>query len=98
MSELPESPEEKEKWRDQRWRVQRLFLEEWDPIGVDDDDLEDEYAAYANAVVAKIRAGEDNEEIVEYLKWVVVNHMGMPEAFNRRLTLEIIEKTRLYLA
>ena len=94
MREVPETPEEKDGWREQRRRVHKLFVEEWDPIGVDDEEAEDEYAAYANAVVAKIRAGESDDDIAKYLSWVVEEYMGMEGAFDRRLTSEIIGKTR----
>jgi|GEM_PF-6754760 len=53
----------------------RKKLMEWDPIGCGVP--EDEYDAYAGPIVSMLDHGKEKEEIVEYLRVVCEEYIGM---------------------
>ena len=68
---------EKEQSRE-RMRQLRALWNEWDPIGVTHipDGPTDEYNSYAGQTMRLLEAG-DSKALVEYLRWVVNDHMGL---------------------
>ena len=69
----------------------RQLWNEWDPIGVVIGNGPDhEYDAYLAPTLRLLERDASTEEIVGYLKWVTLEHMGLsqvaePEAFAERL-------------
>ena len=69
----------------------RQFWNEWDPIGVaKGDPSDDEYTAYLAPTLRLLERDASADEIVAYLKWVTLEHMGLsqvsePNAFAERL-------------
>ena len=66
---------EKEQSRE-RMRQLRALWNEWDPIGVMPV-VTDEYSTYAGQSMRYLEAG-DTKQLVEYLRWVVLEHMDLP--------------------
>ncbi|QDU25619.1 hypothetical protein ETAA8_06890 [Anatilimnocola aggregata] len=58
-------------------------LRRWDPIGVISEKNQDEYDSYSVDVVRLLDRGASVEEIVEYMRWVVTDQMGMSH-FDKR--------------
>jgi hypothetical protein len=49
----------------------------WDPIGISESpQARDEYQGYLTAIFGRVKAG-DLDAIIEYMKWVVGDHMGL---------------------
>ncbi len=69
----------------------RQLWNEWDPIGVvTGNGPDDEYNAYLAPTLRLLERDASVDEIVAYLKWVTLEHMGLsqvanPEAFAERL-------------
>ena len=58
--------------------IKRIFLREWDPIGVSDVlEAADEYDSYAFQVFTKLHQGASAVSISEYLRWAETDHMGL---------------------
>jgi hypothetical protein len=58
--------------------IKRIFLLEWDPIGVSDvPEAADEYDSCAFQVFTKLHQGASAASIAEYLRWVENDHMGL---------------------
>lgn len=69
---------DKQKHREFRLQVAKIFFEEWDPIGIKDfSDSYDEYDNYVGTVCAKIWEGEGKEDILEYMFWAQSEYMGL---------------------
>jgi hypothetical protein len=67
----------------------RQLWNEWDPIGVAGS-VDDEYNAYLAPTLRLLERNASIEEIVAYVHWVTLEHMGLsqvsdPELFARRL-------------
>src|SRR5690349_5192575 len=60
-------------------------LRRWDPIGVIRADNQDEYDGYSGDVVRLLDGGATVEEVVDYMRWVVTERMGMSR-FDERHT------------
>ena len=56
----------------------RKLWNEWDPIGVADA-VSDEYDAYLAPTVRLLERSASVDEIVGYLNWVTLEHMGLSE-------------------
>ena len=58
--------------------IKRIFLNEWDPIGVAGiSEAADEYDAYAFQVFTSLHSGATAASIKEYLDWVESERMGL---------------------
>lgn len=58
-------------------RLEEVVHYIWDPIGVREmPQARDEYQSYMTAIYGRVQVG-DLEEIVEYLKWVASENMGL---------------------
>jgi hypothetical protein len=67
----------KEESRRVRCEIRRVFLEIWDPIGINDEpNAQDEYDGYIGRVFELLVTGGTDEQIIDYLLWAV-DHMGM---------------------
>ena len=75
----------------QRVAEVRQLWNEWDPIGVvGGNGLDDEYDAYLAPTLRLLERDAPVDEVVAYLKWVTLEHMGLsqisaPETFAERL-------------
>ena len=59
-------------------RVDEVLHYLWDPIGVSGvPEARDEYTSYAGVVFSFLKKGAKEAEIVQYLKKIRVEHMGM---------------------
>jgi RNAse (barnase) inhibitor barstar len=65
--------------RSNRARVRELFLQEWDPIGVQGcEGAEDEYDTYVNkAYVMLMDENANKEAIAAYLNYIATDYMGL---------------------
>lgn len=59
-------------------RIDRILLEEWDPIGVYGFAPDDEYRAYLPKVAQLAASHASAEEIALCLEWARVDRMGLP--------------------
>ena len=67
------SPEDKELFR----RIDEVCHYRWDPIGVSDTAYaRSEYQSYVPVIFRHVKAGDFNA-IVEHMKFVVTDHMGL---------------------
>ena len=58
--------------------IKRIFLNEWDPIGVaGTPEAADEYDSYAFQVFTSLHSGATAESINEYLRSLETEHMGL---------------------
>jgi hypothetical protein len=58
--------------------IKRIFLNEWDPIGVAGKPAAaDEYDSYAFRVFTWLHSGATAESIAEYLRSLETEHMGL---------------------
>src|SRR5712691_1421507 len=71
---------EKEQSRE-RIRQLRELWNEWDPIGVINGSAPplDEYSGYVGKSMRFLEA-DDEKGLVEYLRWAVLEHMGLSQA------------------
>ena len=66
-------PNDNELWD----RIEEVVHYIWDPIGICDiPDARNEYSAYVNEIYTRVKIG-DEEKVLEYMKWVVEDRMGM---------------------
>ena len=64
--------------------IKRIFLQEWDPIGVAGiPEAVDEYDAYAFQVFTSLHSGATPASIREYLDWLESEHMGLSVSSGR---------------
>jgi hypothetical protein len=65
--------------RENRAKVRKILLEEWDPIGVRDvEEAQDEYDRYVGEVfVMLMDNGASEQAIAAYLYDVATNYMGL---------------------
>jgi hypothetical protein len=68
----------KEKSREVRRAIRRVFVEVWDPIRVMDDPEwpRDEYDGYIGPVFELLVTGGTDQQIIDYLLWAI-DRMGM---------------------
>ena len=59
----------------------REALRRWDPIGVICESNQDEYDSYAQGFAARLDAQVTVDEMVEFMRQLVLGYMGMP-SFN----------------
>lgn len=56
----------------------RAVLRRWDPIGVICESNHDEYDAYAQQFASRLDAQVPVDRLVEFLRELAMEHMGMP--------------------
>src|SRR5687767_11864940 len=71
---------DKEASRQWRSRIRDVLNKDWDPIG---GCPEDEYDGYVGKIAAMLREGATDDQLLAYLEWAEVDHMGLgsPEEF-----------------
>ncbi|CAB3789733.1 hypothetical protein LMG28138_02871 [Pararobbsia alpina] len=58
--------------------VQRILLQEWDPIGIRDvPDAQDEYDSYVLGICTMLREGQTTEKLYRHLRWIESEHIGL---------------------
>jgi len=65
-----------------RWAEIRSLWCEWDPIGVMSmpDWPRDEYDSYLSPTLRLLERGASSQELIEYLSWAELEHMGLSES------------------
>jgi len=59
-------------------QVQRVLLQDWDPIGVNDEPLaQDEYVSYASKIAGMLWHGADKARIADHLYQIETHAMGL---------------------
>lgn len=69
-------------------------LRRWDPIGVIDENNQDEYDSYAAPIVGLLDRGATVDDVVAYMRWVVTDRMGMSrfdEPHSRDCARDLVE-------
>jgi|WetSurMetagenome_2_1015567.scaffolds.fasta_scaffold08440_12 hypothetical protein len=67
--------------RDIQKAIRLVLLHDWDPIGVKDvAEAKDEYDGYVGAVYRLLASGATDDAIVEYLRKVEAEDMGLSPA------------------
>ena len=62
----------------------RAVLRRWDPIGVICESNQDEYDSYAQEFASRLDAQASVDKIVEFMRKLVLEHMGMPSFHEAR--------------
>jgi len=58
--------------------VQRILLQEWDPIGIRGvPEAQNEYDSYVPGICKMLREGKTTEKLYQYLRWIESEHMGL---------------------
>lgn len=67
-------------------------LRRWDPIGVISDTNQDEYDAYSVPIVRMLDAGATADQVMDYMRWVVIERMeiGFDEPRSRSCAEELV--------
>lgn len=80
-----------------RVEIRRVFLDAWDPIGIQDEpNAQDEYDGYIGQIYDLLVSGAPDTELVDYLSWAVTEHMGLDRSKEDMLpTLEELRKIKL---
>lgn len=71
-------------------KIDRILLEEWDPIGVYGLAPDDEYRAHLPKVAQLVASHDRTEEVADYLEWARVENMGLGP--NREKDLQIARR------
>jgi hypothetical protein len=75
--------------------VRAILFREWDPIGVNDNDLcGDEYDSYAPTICRWLREGVDEYKLAAHLSRIQRESMGMSvidEELHRRVARRLLE-------
>ena len=80
-----------EKFLQIREKIQRILMNEWDPIGVRDiPEAADEYDSYLGDVYRLVVQSASASKIAEYLRYVEVEQMGMIDAKGAPLLAESV--------
>ena len=76
-----------------RWLrdIRDVLNRDWDPIG---DCPEDEYESYAGQLASMVQASATDEQILKYLEWAEVEHMGLGQHFDRNRGKTVIAAIR----
>lgn len=73
-------------------RVDEVLHYLWDPIGVRGvPQARDEYSSYAGHVFSLIHHGAAEQEIIEYLRKIRIEHMGIGQPGDDRGEAEIVD-------
>lgn len=75
--------------------VQEVLFREWDPIGVNDNELcRDEYNSYAPTICEWLREGVDEFKLARHLSQLARVSMGLPssdEELDRRVARRLLQ-------
>ena len=74
-----------------RGRIREILNRDWDPIG---GCPEDEYDSYMGRIASMIRTGLSDADLLAYLEWAEVEHMGLGGPFNRDRGLRVVAALR----
>lgn len=78
--------------------VQKILFHEWDPIGVNSNELlRDEYDSYAPGICQLLQEGVDECKLANHLSKIQRDSMGMTiidEELNRRIAHKLIRLVR----
>ncbi len=67
--------------------IRHVLLEVWDPIGVREEPYaQDEYDGYIGDIYELLTQGSSDEQISDYLYWVVSERMGLNGATRDAMT------------
>ncbi|MCW5772640.1 MAG: hypothetical protein KIT16_13440 [Rhodospirillaceae bacterium] len=72
-------------------RIRAILNRDWDPIG---GCPEDEYDTYVHRIVAMLRDGATDDELVAYLEWAEAENMGLGRPFDRVRAVKVIAAIR----
>lgn len=72
-------------------RIREILKRDWDPIG---GSPEDEYDTYVHRIVAMLRGGATDDQLMAYLEWVEVENIGLGAPFDRERALKVIGAIR----
>lgn len=75
-------------WRD---GIRGILNRVWDPIGGCPDD---EYDGYVGKLAALIRDGASDGELLAYLEWAEVEHIGLGPPFDALRGAEVVAALR----
>lgn len=68
-------------------RIHRILVENWDPIGVKlHPEVQDEYDSYIAGIVRLLLGGADKSKIVDHLRELEINSMGLRGSDDSRLS------------
>ncbi len=73
-------------------RLREVLNRDWDPIGVAHKS-EGEYDGYAAKIAVMLRENASDEELLAYLEWAELEHMGLGRSDQNR-NLDVIAKLR----
>jgi hypothetical protein len=74
-----------------RMKIRDIVNRDWDPIGGCPDD---EYDGYVGKLASMIRDGASDDEMLAYLKWAEVEHMGLGEPFDHQRGMRVLRALR----
>jgi hypothetical protein len=72
-------------------KIRDVLNRDWDPIGGCPDD---EYESYAGKIAAMIRDHATDEQLIAYLEWAEVEHMGLGLPFNQERAGKVVSAIR----
>ena len=81
----------RDKVRDTIRRIRAILNRDWDPIG---GCPEDEYDTYVDRIVAMLRDGATDDQLLAYLEWAEVENMGLGQPFDRKRALKVVRAIR----
>jgi hypothetical protein len=88
----------KEQMRLVKRLIQRIFLEEWDPIGIRKyPEAEDEYDAYIGGMYVLLKSDAPDDEIITYLQQIETERMGLHPTDKSRLADIVSSLKRLHI-
>lgn len=74
-----------------RSRIREILNLDWDPIG---GCPEDEYDTYVGKLAAMMREHATDEQLLGYLKWAEVEHIGLGHPFDRERGMKVVAALR----
>lgn len=77
---------EKEESRRIRREIRSVLLRIWDPIGIKNEpNAQDEYDGYVGPIFSLLVQHKGDDEVLDYLMWVVNDQMGLASATRQDL-------------
>ena len=91
---------DKETIRDGKRQIRRVFMEDWDPIGIrHEPNAQDEYDGYLGGVYDLLAREASEAEVVDYLHWVEADRMGMASDWARLVPVaQRLRRLNIHLA
>jgi hypothetical protein len=73
----PQRRKERRRAKEIQDAIRKVFLRDWDPIGINaQSDLDDEYDMYIGRVFGIITTTRSEDALIDYLAWVEHERMG----------------------